>query len=151
MMATRWPRSASRCASAGPACPVPMMIASKLGMALPPFLSERVLARVARQRGRLRGVRFAQAAAPHFLEQWRAVGLVQDYALEGIEAAFPGRRGERGPRMRIARLPAPGDTVPAEVDVLGVILVPEPRRQQPHHVHLRRAAEAGKLGDPGRG
>src|SRR5262245_33575464 len=150
-MATRWPRSASRWASDGPACPVPMMIASKLGMALPPLhLVRRALRRSSSELRCARGRWQRQAAAPGFLQGWRAGGLVQDNALEGIEAAFPGCRGDRGLRVAVTRLPAPGDTLTAEIDVLAVILMGEAWRQQPHDVHLRRAAEAGKLGDAGR-
>ena len=47
----------------------------------------------------------------------------------------------------MAGLPALPDALGAEIDVLGVVLVRQRRRQQPHHMHAGQAAIGGHFSD----
>ena len=61
---------------------------------------------------------------------------------EWIELADPGRTIENSPGMRIASVPALPEAGRTEIDVLGVVLTIELRRQQSHHMHPRRTTVA---------
>src|SRR6266545_7419885 len=72
-------------------------------------------------------------------------GLVQDDAFERIAIVLPGLARERPHGVGVAGLPAAADAGRCEVDILGVVLVVEPRRQEPDHVHAREAAIGAQL------
>src|SRR5436190_7844433 len=63
--------------------------------------------------------------------------FVQDDARERVDLVLPRRLIECAHGLGVAGLPAHADAGGAEVDVLGVVLVFELRRQQPHDVHDR--------------
>src|SRR6266480_1996168 len=71
--------------------------------------------------------------------------LVKNDTRERIELADPGRAIEHGLGVGITAIPALHDAGWAEIDVLGVVLAIELRRQQPHDMHPRRAAVAGQF------
>src|SRR6266436_5174338 len=71
--------------------------------------------------------------------------LVKNNARERIELASPGRTIENRPGMGISGLPSLPDAGRTEVDVLGVVLAIELRRQQPHHMHPRRTTVTGQF------
>src|SRR5262249_45235123 len=48
-------------------------------------------------------------------------------------------------RIGVTRLPATANARRAEIDVLGVVLVVEPRRKQANHVHARQATVLAQL------
>jgi hypothetical protein len=73
--------------------------------------------------------------------------FVQDYALERIKFALPGRGIQGLPGRLVARLPTHVDPRLTEIDVLGVVLIVEPRCKQTDDVHLRHAAVACELSD----
>ena len=57
-----------------------------------------------------------------------------------IAIVVPGRTLQRTHRIGVTRFLAQADSTSAEIDVLGVVFIVEPRRKQPHDVHLRPAA-----------
>src|SRR5262247_1225853 len=71
--------------------------------------------------------------------------LVQDDALDRIELSLPWRPLEGAHRGPVTRLAAHGDAGWSEIDILGLVLVFETRRQEAHHMHLRHAAMAGEI------
>src|ERR1051326_4112921 len=129
--ATRMPASASRAASGGPACPVPMMMASNFCM-----VTARSFCNL-----RLKGLKFGSSGGRR-VERPRPV---ENNAFQRIELALPRRRRDCPLRIDISGFPARADARRAEVDVLGVILVGEPRRQQLNHVHPGHASVAGQF------
>src|SRR5262245_16805497 len=126
-IATFMPAADNRAANGGPACPVPMMIASNFCMALP------------------RRFRLSRSGASFDRFYIEAHRLVEDHPFERIEFALPGRALDCGARVGEPGLPTHPDPRCAEIDVLRVILVFEPRRKQSDHVHLRQASIAGEL------
>ena len=76
--------------------------------------------------------------------------LMKNDARERIELADPGRTIKHRLGVNIARVPALHDAGRTEIDVLGVVLAIELRRQQPHHMHPRRTAVAGQFASPRR-
>src|ERR1051326_3622405 len=103
MIATFMPALANRAARGGPACPVPMMIASNCCcMALLRFDAP----------GRpWRGALGRRDIEPH--------RLMQDNTFERIELALPGGTLDRLPRIGVARFPPHANAGGAEIDVLG--------------------------------
>src|ERR1051326_7591233 len=77
--------------------------------------------------------------------------LVQNDALERVGFVLPGHVRQRPTRRAITGFPALADPGRGEVDILGVVLVVETRRQQTHHVHAREAAVTGQLAHLGIG
>ena len=73
--------------------------------------------------------------------------IVQNDAFERIAIIVPCRPLQRAHRIGIARFPALTNAARAEVDILGVVFIVEPRRKQPHDVHLRPAAILGQILD----
>src|SRR5262245_45605727 len=83
--------------------------------------------------------------------------LMHNDAFKGGELTQPWRLIDYAARAGMAGLPAAADARRAEVDGLGVILVVEPRGEQPHDMHARktpvgsqfahRCAVAFRLGD----
>ena len=71
--------------------------------------------------------------------------LVQQHAVEDAELAEPRLALERAVGVGIACLPPRADARRREVDVLGVGLIVEARREQPHHMHARVAVILRKL------
>src|SRR5262245_30740993 len=71
-------------------------------------------------------------------------GLVQDHAFERITVVLPRLSLNGAHRIGVTCLPALADAVRAEVDVLGMVLIAEPRREQLHDVHARQAAVLGE-------
>src|SRR6266513_775725 len=71
--------------------------------------------------------------------------LVKNDTRERIELADPGRAIEHGLGVGITAIPALHDAGWTEVDVLGVVLAIELRRQQPHDMHPRRTAVRGEF------
>src|SRR5260221_2890934 len=68
--------------------------------------------------------------------------FVDQRALQRIDVADPGLLGDDPLGMLVARLPAAADAGAREIDVLGVVLAVEPRRQQAHEMHRGGAAVA---------
>src|SRR5215471_1146096 len=77
----------------------------------------------------------------------RYVGLrrVQDDALERIARIVPRRPLQGTPGVGIARLPAQANPRRAEIDILGVVFVVQPGREELHDVHARQAAILGQV------
>jgi hypothetical protein len=71
--------------------------------------------------------------------------FMEDDAFDRVKVAFPWRALERVHGGLISRVPAGGDSVGREVDVLGVVLIVNARHQQADNMHLRDAAVAGQL------
>src|SRR5262245_2765662 len=71
--------------------------------------------------------------------------LMQDDAVEQAELTDPRLAPERAHRVGVTCLPALTNASRREVDVLGVVLVLEPRAQQPDHVHPRVAVIPGQF------
>src|SRR5712672_1270424 len=71
--------------------------------------------------------------------------FMQDHALERIEFAAPRGVIERTHRRLVTCVPTPANPGCTEINVLGVVLVLEPRGQQPDNVHARQAAVARKF------
>jgi len=70
---------------------------------------------------------------------------VQDDAFDRVEFSLPRRQLQRFHGGLVAGLPARRDSSWGEIDVLGVILIFYPRREQTNDVHLRHAAIAGEI------
>src|SRR5262249_51161650 len=124
MMATRKPAPASRCASDGPAWPVPITMASKLDMAA---LSSGTSLREHQLIGGHCPRRVGAASGNHdgFAHVGHGGGiahLMQDTAFELVEGAAPRRRLNGAPGAGVASLPAHANAGRAEVHVLGVVL-----------------------------
>ena len=66
--------------------------------------------------------------------------LVQNHAFQRVAFIFPGAPLKRTPCMRIARLQSRSNAGRAEIDILGMIFIVQPRSQQAHNVHARSAA-----------
>src|SRR5947209_20556896 len=66
--------------------------------------------------------------------------FMKNDACKGIELAAPRGLIEDLQGVRIAGVPALHDAGGAEIDVPGVALAVELRRQQPHYMHARRTA-----------
>src|SRR5258708_32972555 len=64
---------------------------------------------------------------------------------ERIELADPRRTIKHRPGVNITRVPALHDAGRTEIDVLGMVLAIELRRQQPHHMHPRRTTVTGQF------
>src|SRR3712207_2277035 len=73
--------------------------------------------------------------------------LVQDEALHRIKLAGPGSQFQDAAGVGIPSLPAFANAARAEVDVFGVILAIQRRRQQANHVHAGQAAISRQLLD----
>src|SRR5258705_6505271 len=73
--------------------------------------------------------------------------IVQDDAFERVAIVVPCGPLHSPHRIAIACLPALTNATRAEVDILGVIFIIEPRRQQPYDVHLCPAAVLGQVLD----
>src|SRR5438034_8966139 len=71
--------------------------------------------------------------------------LVENNTRERVELATPGRTIENRSGMGISGVPSLSDAGRTEVDVLGVVLAIELRRQKPHHMHPRRTTVTGQL------
>ena len=74
-------------------------------------------------------------------------GFVQDYALDRVKLSLPRGLPECSHCGLIAGLSAHADSGWSEIDILGVILVFETRRQEAHDMHLRHTPVAGQLPD----
>jgi hypothetical protein len=70
---------------------------------------------------------------------------VQDYALDRVKLSQPWCLPECSHCGLIAVLSAHADSRWSEIDILGVILVFEARRQEAHDMHLRHAPVAGQF------
>src|SRR5215471_6997663 len=73
--------------------------------------------------------------------------LVQNDAFERVACIVPGRAAQCTDRVGIACFPPQTNAGGAEVDILGVILVVEPRSQKFYDMHLRPAAIFGQVFD----
>src|SRR5258708_31282182 len=71
--------------------------------------------------------------------------FVRQHALQRIDVADRGLVGDDPLGMLVAGLPAAADAGAGEIDVLGVVLAVEPRRQQAHEMHRGAAAVAEHL------
>src|SRR4029450_8313682 len=67
-------------------------------------------------------------------------GFVNHHACQHVDGALPWLFGKRLACLVVARLPAPPDPGARKVDILGVVLAVEPRRQEAHEMHERTAA-----------
>src|SRR6516162_6712913 len=63
--------------------------------------------------------------------------LVDDDAGQRVDVALPRLFGDDPPRLLVTGPPTGGDAGPREIDILGMILAVQPRRQQPYEVHRR--------------
>jgi len=70
---------------------------------------------------------------------------VQDYAFDRIKLSLPRRLLECSHRGLVTCLSAHADSGWTKIDILGVVLVFETRRQEAHDVHLRYAPIAGEF------
>jgi hypothetical protein len=66
--------------------------------------------------------------------------IVQNDALERIAIIVPRRPSQRPDRIRVSSFSPQTNAGRAEVDILGVVFIVEPRRKQAHDVHLCPAA-----------
>src|SRR5215471_5451351 len=71
--------------------------------------------------------------------------LVQHDGVQRTEFADPWSAGQRPTRVGVAGMPATANARRTEVYILEVAFIVEPWREQPHHMHARRAAVGSKL------
>src|ERR1700730_12013571 len=72
-----------------------------------------------------------------------ALQLVQDDPFQRVARVVPRRPLQRTPGVGIARLPAVANPARAEIDVLGVVFIVQPRGEELHDVHAREATVLG--------
>jgi len=71
--------------------------------------------------------------------------LVQHDALEWIAFVFSRPAFKRAPGIAVSSFPPHADPRCAEIDILGVTLVVNARRQQSHNIHAGEASIAGEI------
>jgi hypothetical protein len=74
-------------------------------------------------------------------ERRQILGFVKDDTRQRIELAHPRLAREHRLRVRLACFPTLPDSGLAEIDVLGVVLVVQLRREQLDHVHAGLTAQ----------
>src|SRR3984893_13716540 len=69
--------------------------------------------------------------------------LVQDDPFQRVARVVPRRPLQRTPGVGITRLPSMANPARAEIDVLGVVFIVQPRGEELHNVHAREATVLG--------
>src|SRR6516162_7424236 len=76
-----------------------------------------------------------------------ALQLMQDDPFHRVARVVPRRPLQRAPGVGIARLPAKANPGRAKIDVLGVVFIVQPRGEELHDVHARKATVLGQILD----
>ena len=80
-------------------------------------------------------------------ERRQILGFVKNHTRQRVELALPRLARQHCLRVRVACFPTPPDSGLAEIDVLGVIVMVQLRREQLDHMHAGLAAIAQQCPD----